>query len=153
MKLLFIYPDVLNYALFKGSFYSGIASISAVLNEHIPGININLLHITKLVKQNYFLDKIEQYKPDLIAFSSTANMYPYVKQWSNWIKSFKNIGIICGGVHPTLCPDEVIGNENIDFICRGDGELSMVDFCRKFINGNDVAATEGIWTKKKTVAS
>jgi radical SAM superfamily enzyme YgiQ (UPF0313 family) len=147
VKILFIYPDISNYALYKGIFYTGIASLSAFLKENIP-CSISLLHLTREIKRQELLNEIEERDPDLVAFSSTTNMYPYVKKWSKWIKDgYKKINIVCGGVHPTISPEEVIQNPYIDVACIGEGEDSIVELCDKLINGKDINRIEGLWVK------
>ncbi len=37
-----------------------------------------------------------------------------------------NIKIVVGSSHPTCCPEEVMQNQNIDFVIRGEGEIPLV---------------------------
>ena len=147
MKVLFIYPDILDYALFKGTFYTGIASLSAVLKKQTSH-NVALIHITKPIMQEELIAKIESKNPDLIAFSSTTNMFPYVRMWSEWIKrKLKEIKIICGGVHPTIVPEEVIQNPYIDGVCIGEGEETIVELCNRLDNSQNINQIENLFTK------
>ncbi len=41
-----------------------------------------------------------------------------------------SIQIVVGGHHPSLLPDEVMRNPNIDFIIRGEGELPLYELVR-----------------------
>ena len=149
MNILFIYPDISNYALYKGIFYTGIASLSAFLKENVS-CNISLLHLTRKIKREELLNEIEEKSRDLIAFSSTTNMYFYVKKWSKWIKDkYKKINIICGGTHPTISPEEVIQNPCIDIVCIGEGENSITELCDRLINGKDINKIEGLWVKDR----
>ncbi len=147
MKVLFIYPDILNYSLYKGTFYTGIASLSAVLKQN-PRLSVSLIHLTKDISKKAFLSRVSSVGADLIAFSSTSNMYPFVSKWASWIKEDSSrIVIACGGVHPTISPDDVIKNPNIDIVCIGEGEYSLRELCDNMLKGLDTTAISGLWVK------
>lgn len=63
-----------------------------------------------------------KYKPDLVCFSCVTANYGWASQEAKKIKgSFPNAKILFGGVHPTLCAEEVRENKFIDLVCEGDG--------------------------------
>lgn len=147
MRVTFIYPDLVGGPDYKGYFYSGLASLSAVLKKE--GHDVSLIHVTKSIKQAELINICSGNQPGLIAFSSTTNMFPYVQEWSGWIKCELNVPIICGGVHPTLCPDETIASESIDMICIGEGEGALTDLCQAMEEGRDISGINNLWIKTK----
>jgi len=148
MKVLFIYPDITpSIPGYKGSLSFGLISLSAVLKER--SISSSLLHLTKKkYEKDELLQKVEEANCDLIAFSAGSAMFHYVVTFSSWIKkAFKNIPILCGGVHPTICPEESIACEGIDMIGIGEGELALAELCDLMQNNKDFRSVRNFWVK------
>ncbi len=123
MKIHFIYSDVNTY--FYPGVHHGLASISSVLKSR--GHLVSVHHVKKEPSRNQILNIIQKERPDLIGFSSVTNQVGYVELWSRWIKKEFSIPIICGGIHATLRPEEVILFDGLDMICRGEGEYPMLE--------------------------
>jgi len=148
MKITFIYPDVLLHRPdWTGYFYVGIASLSTVLTRE--GHETSLIHITKPIGKAEFIDRVHKENPDLICFSSTSPMFPIVKELTGWLmEDGIDVPKMCGGIHPTIAPDEAIAVDGIDIICRGEGEAAMTELCRKLDNNEDVDGIQNLWIKK-----
>jgi len=60
-----------------------------------------------------------QFNPDLVCFSCVTANFGWAISTANNILNYKRVRILFGGVHPTLCPEEVTkaGFE----VCAGDG--------------------------------
>jgi len=147
MRITFVYPDLAtDEPTYTGYFHYGIASLSAVLKK--AGHQTSLIQFTKEISKEEFQEKVKILNPDLIGFSSTSHVFSFVKKYAEAVKEIRNIPVICGGVHPTICPEEAIENENIDMICRGEGDLAMVELCQKMENGQSIENVKNIWLKK-----
>ncbi len=71
--------------------------------------------------------RINIFKPDIIGFPCMTGMHKNVLQIAELIKKdFPRSKILLGGIHPTLFP-QIINNENVDFICRGEGEWPVLE--------------------------
>lgn len=140
MKIHFIYADVSTF--YYPGVHHGIASISSVLKSHRHSVSLH--HVKKEISRNSILDIIQRESPDLIAFSAVTNQIGYVETWSRWTKEEFRIPIICGGIHTTLCPEQVIGFEGVDMVCRGEGEYPLLDLV------HDLERTDimNLWTKE-----
>lgn len=46
-----------------------------------------------------------------------------------------NIKVIAGSAHPTLCPEEVLQNPDIDFVVRGEGEIPLAGIAEQLSKG------------------
>jgi radical SAM superfamily enzyme YgiQ (UPF0313 family) len=147
MNVLFIYPDVLLHRLdWTGYFYTGIASLSATLKA--VGHDTSLIHITKPTHRAEFVEDVRKAAPDLIGFSSTSPMFPLVRQYAAWIREAgMEVTTVCGGIHPTIAPEESIEAKGIDIICRGEGEGAMVDLVRCLESGQDFWDIQNLWIK------
>ncbi|MBL7142412.1 MAG: cobalamin-dependent protein [Candidatus Pacebacteria bacterium] len=147
MRITFVYLDLAtDDPTYSGYFYHGIAYLSAVLKK--DGHQTNLIQLTKQISFAEFQKRIKVLKPDLISFSSTSHMFHLVRQYAAVAKEITKVPIICGGVHPTICPEEVLSDENIDMICRGEGEMAFSELCQKIEKKEPTENIESIWIKK-----
>jgi radical SAM superfamily enzyme YgiQ (UPF0313 family) len=130
-----------------GYFYVGIASLSAVLRG--DGHETSLIHIARPISKSDFIDRVKKENPELIGLSSTSPMFPFVKKFASWLVEAKmEVLTICGGIHPTIAPEESIGVEGIDMICRGEGEAPLVELCRKIENNEEISNIPNLWIKR-----
>lgn len=147
MRITFVYPDIAaDNPTYTGYFLYGIASLSSVLKK--AGHKTSLIQFTKEISAKEFQEKIKVLKPDLIGFSSTTHVFPFVQKYAAAAKKIIKVPIICGGIHPTLSPQDVLKDENIDMICRGEGDTAFLDLCQKLEKGQNIENIENIWIKK-----
>jgi radical SAM superfamily enzyme YgiQ (UPF0313 family) len=153
MKILFIYPNI-NAQV---GFNFGIVFISALLKKHG--------HETKLLNLNEKLSKlpdneeiqriIEEYDPQLIGFSVVTPQYQYALKIAQHIKSFCDTPIVCGGIHATMVPEEIIKEECIDYVCVGEGEETVLELANNLEKQMDTRQIANLWTMdgEKTVSN
>ena len=123
MKILFVYPNV-------GTGHSihiqpGISSMSAVLKQ--AGHDTALIDISQPIAEEEFHAIVKAYDPDLVGFSVTVNQWQCTREYAGYVRKITDVTIVCGGYHPTLVPEEVIADPNIDWIIRGEGEEPLFD--------------------------
>jgi len=152
MKVLFYY---------RGRESLGIEYLSAVLKRggHTvelifdPGLDNNFYWNSKLLKvfhnEELMVEKAERFSPDLVAFSSTTNEYPAVCRVARLLKERLGVPILVGGIHPTSLPGFVLSNPDIDMICRGEGELALLELADRMEQGKDIVDVQNIWLKGK----
>jgi radical SAM superfamily enzyme YgiQ (UPF0313 family) len=146
MKVAFIYPDIIRQSSWNGYYYIGIGCLAAALKK--ANHEVSLFHVTKPVSRQIFLKIIGEAKPDLVAFSSTTNMFCYVRKWARWLRERDYKGhILCGGVHPILNPEEVLSSSDVDMVCIGEGEEAIVELCDRMYRGDDILSVDNIWAK------
>jgi len=95
--------------------------------------------------------QIKRFQPDLIAMSSTEDMWELGIRVLEEIKEYKiknKIPVIAGGVFATFAPDLCIKYPLIDMVCVGEGEGAIVDLCKKIDNGDDYSSVTNLWVKK-----
>ena len=84
-------------------------------------------YIDALTDSNHYVWRelegvLAQFEPDIIGISVWTGVYPAAKKVARIIKRWRhNTVIIVGGIHPTICDEEVAKEENIDFVVRGEG--------------------------------
>ncbi|MDD5145735.1 MAG: radical SAM protein [Candidatus Pacebacteria bacterium] len=76
-------------------------------------------------------DKIMDFNPAIVGVSSMfTDQYHNAKMVCKAAKEANPEIITCmGGVHPTLVPEEVLKDPNVNYILRSEAEYSFLDFC------------------------
>jgi biotin synthase-like enzyme len=96
--------------------------------------------------------QVKRFQPDLIAISSTEDMWELGLRVLEEIKEVKiknNIPVIVGGVFATFAPDLCLKNPYVDMACVGEGEKAIVDLCNKIEKGEDYSNVTNLWVKNK----
>jgi len=112
-------------------------------------MKVGLLNTTGRFQQKV-KSKIQEFQPDLVAFSVLTNLYPWVCQTAKLVKGIvPRVSIIAGGLHPTMFPEVVLQNPDIDFICQGEGEDALVELVEALERGETEFPIDNIWYKKE----
>ena len=133
LDLLFIQNNYYNWI--------NIMSLSAFLKE--AGYQTEIVISSSI---GTIIKKIREKKPLLIGFSVTTGKHIFVLKCARRIKKELNIPIVLGGPHPTHFP-EIINDDAIDYICRGEGEEALVDLISNLKSGSDTTSIKNIWAK------
>jgi radical SAM superfamily enzyme YgiQ (UPF0313 family) len=146
MKVLFCYPDILDFPGYPGEYYFGVGSMASVLKKN--GFEVTMIHLVKKKGIDNFITDVKKFSPQLIAFSFTSNMLYYVQQCLKLLNNeLPHIPVIAGGVHSTLNPQETIMLEGIDMVCVGEGEYPLLDLCNSYEHNTSRLDIENIWFK------
>jgi len=96
------------------------------------------------------LNRLNRERPDMIAFSSTANERRWVKYMARRIKDnfSKNAPIIVGGPLATFSP-EIIEDSSIDMICIGEGEEAIEELPAVIEDEAGQTKIKNLWVKKR----
>ncbi|MCG2711529.1 MAG: B12-binding domain-containing radical SAM protein [Candidatus Omnitrophica bacterium] len=117
----------------------GLCSISAYAKKN--GFIPELIDLRLLRNWADFKLAIQLKKPDVVGLSMMSVDYNPVMKCAKIIKQCnKNTKIIVGGPHPTIVPEDMRGNQDIDYIITGEGEISFT----KLLQG----IKEGLQTEK-----
>lgn len=145
MKMLFINPS--NFEFYPIQ----IGALSAYLkrNNHETSL-LNLIIPAKL-KESHFKQiekKMEEVKPHVIGFSVYEMTFFWVKEIATFIKRKYGTTIIAGGYYPTLVPEDVISENSIDLVCRGEGENALTELLNMMLRGEERTNISNLWIKK-----
>ena len=123
----------------------GLAYLAANLEKYnypvsiIDGLALGLTisEIVRIVKEE---------KPDLIGITMLTPMYQVVK---NLVIRSKEIlpqsKIILGGAHATALPQETLLDINqVDYLCLGEGEKTIVELADFLFRGGDISRIDGL---------
>ena len=126
----------------------GLRYISGMLKhrgfKNIVGVDLHVDTMSKF--------ESEVTKADVIGIHTVSKIFPEVVKLAQKAKMLNpQIKVVIGGPHATLCPEEVISAEPIDFVVCGEGEytfLDLVDALERSKNlSEDLSNIKGIWHK------
>ena len=85
------------------------------------------------------MKKIRDFKPDLIICSVLESTYYLAIQLLEAVpKNEVNYKTIFGGVFATYAPEICISSKVVDYVCKGEGEEAIKEFCEKLITGDRI---------------
>jgi anaerobic magnesium-protoporphyrin IX monomethyl ester cyclase len=73
-------------------------------------------------------------KPDVVAFSVYTGNYQWCLSLARPIHEALGVPIVFGGIHATAVPEEVLSNEFVDYIIRGEGEYAFLELLEHLEN-------------------
>ena len=106
-----------------------------------------VMHLGNSVEK--ILRRISIEKPEIIGFSCMTGLHTEVVQIAREIKKYHKIPIILGGPHPTLFPD-IIYEDGIDMICRGEGEFVLIELLDAIEKKQSYDMLLNLWVKKNS---
>jgi anaerobic magnesium-protoporphyrin IX monomethyl ester cyclase len=148
MRVCLVYPDVGGVDQYGArKYYHGLGYISSFLKAH--GHEVSLIYLEAEPEREPFLAELARHSPDVVAFSTTTQQHPFAEQCARWIKATApEIVTVAGGTHPTLAPERVMANHDIDFISTGEGEFPMLRLVERLEKGEDASDLQGFWVRK-----
>ncbi len=96
-----------------------------------------------------FEREIELFKPDIIAASVVDPNYSFSLELLREIrKKYKDIVTVVGGPTATFAPEEVIAEDCVDIVCRGEGEEALTELCNNIEQKRDIKDIKNLWIKE-----
>jgi len=133
MKLLFVQSDPFAWT---GKMY-----ISAVLKKAGHQCDVVIEPAEKdLIKS------IKDISPNIVAFSATTGVHHWALEKAKEIKEKLNLPILFGGPHATYHP-QMIWEDCVDFVCRGEAEESVLELMDKLERKEDITKIKNFWIK------
>jgi len=94
------------------------------------------------------LEKIHEHKPDLIAMPVVTDDFKWALNWSQKIKAHFDVPIVLGNVHATFHPQDCLKHDCIDFIVRGEGEITLLELAEALEGKKSLSEVQGLGFKK-----
>ncbi len=92
------------------------------------------------------------FQPDLVGISVLSSEVASALNISKICKRYrKDCWVVWGGCHPTFLPESCLLYPEVDFVIRGEGELSFLEFCQNLegkIKLTDLSQINGLSYKK-----
>jgi len=112
----------------------GLCSISSYAKR--AGYPVQLIDLRCLKNWKHLKKIIAQSKPDVVGVTMMSVDYNPAMKSIKIIKKFspKTI-VVVGGAHPSLVPEEVEKEKEIDYIITGEGEISFTELLKSLQQG------------------
>ena len=93
---------------------------------------------------------ISDFKPDVVGITAFSVKFESAKCIAKLSKDFDNtIPVIMGGHHATIMPNDVLDSPHIDFVVRGEGEKTIVEFIDQLEGDQNWDIIDGLSYKDK----
>ena len=132
MKITLVFPGITETGFSKAKrplgyawINHGLCSLSACLKKekHI----VKLIDLRELSGWDDVRSEIENFQPDVVGITSMSVDFDYAIETAKIVKSCKqDIKVVMGGPHPSIMPNEIEVNQNVDHIIVGEGEISFI---------------------------
>lgn len=95
-----------------------------------------------------YVKRLRAEPPDIFAFSCTTGTHLIALREIKRLKEvFPDALMVMGGPHPTYFP-EVVLEEGLDVVCRGEGEGPLVDLADSVEGAEEFTSIPNLWVKK-----
>jgi radical SAM superfamily enzyme YgiQ (UPF0313 family) len=139
-RILFI-AHIDRTMLLSGGFVTfGPMWLSAVLKQHGHQCDIAGVDYKEVEKS------FREFQPDIVAYTAFSGGHVTYLEWNRKLKKQFKFFAMFGGPHPTFSP-EIVEEEGVDAICRGEGFEAMPEFLNKLERGEDVTNLKNWWVK------
>lgn len=113
----------------------GILYLAAVLEKERIAVSVLDAAIEELSIDATF-ERVEALSPKIVGLSVCTPDYRIIDKFAYLLKHrFPQLIIVMGGPHATLDPEGVLSFPHIDYVIRGEGEYSFLEFCRAILGG------------------
>ena len=172
-KILFLYPNIQQCAMMPYS----IGLMTALLKReefnvglfdctfYLDDIGTNYEHFQNSLRQfdwnergvhfkensmrEDWIRKVEEFAPNMIAVSVVESTYSLGRQMIECLpKEWKDTVVLWGGVFATFGVEKILGEGEGEYVSRGEGELSIVEFCKRARDGGRLDDVPNIWTRQ-----
>jgi len=124
----------------------GLLYIASFLEKHGHKVSIVDMNIEE-ISIGSLLNNIKENLYGIVGITSTTVQINQALLISENIKkTFPNIKIVMGGPHPNVMLEEVLSKEAIDYVVRGEGELTMLEL----VENKSLTSIKGLSYKKNS---
>jgi len=89
---------------------------------------------------------LESYQPDLIGVSCRSTEWETAQAILRMADT--GVPVVVGGPHATIAPEEVMEDERVDMLVRGEGEESLIDLIDRIQSGAELTDMPNLWIKQ-----
>lgn len=122
----------------------GIGYMAAVLEKN--SIDCDVLDSSALeLTYDEIGEEILERNPDIVSISALTPTIGAALDTADKIKQIKpDTVVVLGGYHPTFEFSNVLKEDSVDVVIRGEGEYTMLDLVQTIDNGGDLKDVQGL---------
>ncbi len=96
-----------------------------------------------------FCAKVEAFEPDLVAISVVENTYSIGRAMVRALpEKHRKIPTVWGGPFATFAPEFILRDNVGDFVCRGEGEIALIELCKRLCRGERATDIPNLWVRE-----
>ena len=105
----------------------GLGYIASFLEQ--KGIKVNIFDVAALgADAAEFSGVLKNLGPRFVGITATTVLIDAATELAKITRQvLPEAGIVFGGVHSTILPDEVLSNDCVDYVVRGEGEWTLFE--------------------------
>jgi anaerobic magnesium-protoporphyrin IX monomethyl ester cyclase len=120
----------------------GLAYLGAVALKN--GHNVKIIDCTLGLEEKEILKMAQEFNPRIIGITTTTPTFKNAGYIASILRDvLPNTILICGGAHPTACPENSINTNLFDFLVLGEGEETFIELI-SYIEDKQFASPEHI---------
>lgn len=150
MKVLLVSPSQSQvYGIMKPPDYPslGLAYLGAVLDE--AGHNVKIIDIdAEQLSNNEFLVEVKNGDYGLVGITVTTPTFSKALELTEIVKNNSDAYTVLGGIHANTMPEECINNQSVDFIVKGEGEITLLELVRCLETHGSLEHVDGLYYKE-----
>ncbi|MBN1424001.1 B12-binding domain-containing radical SAM protein [Candidatus Fermentibacteria bacterium] len=115
----------------------GVMSLGASLSQAGFGVHLAVASRYRVAGMRALMDRLQ---PEVVGYSSMTGEHCRLLALNARLKEDYRFISVFGGPHATFFP-RLVDEPGLDAICRGEGDVAFVEFCRRVACGEDWEAT------------
>lgn len=122
----------------------GLAALGAYLIE--VGHEVEILDLPREHNIEYAVDRsIARFDPQVVGITAMSSHFGAAAALARQVKSLSDAYVIIGGAHPTIYPEPTLRVKEIDFVCIGEGEITLTELLSSMeFNAPEISEIDGI---------
>ena len=149
MKILLVSPSqaAVYGNLMKPSYpHLGLGYIAAVLEKAGHLVKIIDIDADRLTRQQFISDLTKE-DYGIVGITATTPTFNHAITLAEIVKEHSQAFTVLGGIHVTVRPEESLKFDSVDFLIKGEGELTILDLINFLEKGGDIGSIDGLYYK------
>jgi len=128
----------------------GLLYIASSIKRFLENIKVEIIDLgVEELSMEEIKKKIENFDPDVLGLSTMTVEADIMQKVARIAKNVKkDMIVLVGGPHATLCYESVLKNKDIDYAIVGEGEITIISLLKSLNKNGDVSGVEGVAYRK-----
>src|SRR4029453_13531226 len=121
-----------------------LTSLAGNVDSHHKTAVADLILVQRSVRERV-QHLFQEFEPDVVGLSVMTFQRRTAMRIIDLVRALRpRIRVVVGGYDPSLAPEAYTANSNVDFIIRGEGELTFSELLRAIESGRGYAQIPGL---------
>lgn len=150
MNILLVKSTGLTYQNFSVTQPLGLMYLASYLRNNLKDVNIKILD-TRIFKdyRKELVNNLKVFNPSIVGISAVTMEANSMHEIAGIVKEMiPGSYVIAGGPHPTSFLRRTLEDRNIDYVVKGEGEVTFYELVKTLSEGDDVSRVRGIAFRK-----